>query len=113
MGVTEPVPLLPVLTATVKDKRATSNLVKKLNTVLPISNLQHLKRVKSSKENGETRIQIILWEISQTCLKMIQTLDCNTSKVTFNMPVLKTDTGLPVFGNGCSSVSRTDSSCHS
>jgi len=111
--VTEAVPLLPVLTATVKDKRVTSNLVKKLNTVLPISNLQHLKRVNSSKENGETRIQIILWEISQTCLKMIQTLNCTTSTVTSIMSVRKSDPGLPVSGNANLALSRRDSSCHS
>jgi len=72
--VTEPVPLVPVLTATVKDKKATSNLVKKLNTVHPIPNLQHLKRVSSSQQDGQTRILIILWELSQASLDIIKTM---------------------------------------
>jgi len=109
--VTEAVPLLPVLTATVKDKRATSNLVKKLNTVFPLSNLQHLKRVNSCKEGGITRIQIILWEISQTCLQMIQTLNCNTSEVTTDMTLSRTDGIKLVSGNTDLSVARADSSC--
>lgn len=72
--VTEPVPLIPVLTATVKDKKATSNLVKKLNNVHPIPNLQHLKRVNSSQHEGQTRILIILWELSQASLDIIKTM---------------------------------------
>jgi len=110
--VTEAVPLLPVLTATVKDKRATSNLVKKLNTVLPIDNLQHLKRVNSSKENGLTRIQIILWEISQTCLQMIQTLNCNSSEVITDESVSGVSGIELVSVTTDLSVSRAHSSCH-
>jgi len=109
--VTEAVPLLPVLTATVKDKRATSNLVKKLNTVFPITNLQHLKRVNSCKEGGITRIQIILWEISQTCLQMIQTLNCNTSEVITDTTLSRTAGIELVSGTTDLSVSREDSSC--
>jgi len=73
--VTEPVPLIPVLTATVKDKKCTSILVKKLNSVLPIPTLQHLKRVSSCKDDGEVRILILLWELAETCLKMLQSLN--------------------------------------
>jgi len=110
--VTEAVPLLPVLTATVKDKRATSNLVKKLNAVFPISNLQHLKRVNSCKDGGITRIQIILWEISQTCLQMIQTLNCNTSEeVITDITLSRTDGIELVSGATDLFLARADSSC--
>jgi len=70
--VTEPVPLIPVLTATVKNKKSTSSLVKKLNVVLPVPALQHLKRVNSCKDDGEVRILILLWELAETCLEMLQ-----------------------------------------
>ena len=43
--VTQPVPLIPVLAANIRNKKYTSLLVKKLNDKLPIANLQHLKRV--------------------------------------------------------------------
>ena len=62
--ITEPVPLVPVLTATVKNKKLTSLLVKKFNEHFPIENLQHLKRVNSKKVEGALLISVILWEVS-------------------------------------------------
>jgi len=73
--VTQPVPLIPVLTAAVKDRKATSKLVKKLNEVLQIPNLQHLKRVNSSQAEGQTKILLILWELSQQCLDIIKSIN--------------------------------------
>ena len=61
--ITEPVPLVPVLTATVKNKKFTSLLVKKFNEQFPIENLQHLKRVNSKKVEGALLISVILWEV--------------------------------------------------
>jgi len=62
--VTDPVPLIPVLTATIKNKKLTSKIVKKFKDVIPLENLQHLKRVNSRKVNDEVVISILLWEVS-------------------------------------------------
>jgi hypothetical protein len=47
---------------------------RKLSNVLPLPNLQHLKRVNSSQHDGQTRILIILWELSQASLDIIKTM---------------------------------------
>ena len=62
--VIDPVPLIPVLTATIKNKKLTSKIVKKFKDVIPLENLQHLKRVNSRKVNDEVVISILLWEVS-------------------------------------------------
>lgn len=64
---TLPIPLVPALAAQISDKKLTSKLIKKLNEVLPLPNLQHLKRVKSVKEGSETRIYLLLWSIDNHC----------------------------------------------
>jgi len=89
--VTQPVPLLPVLTAMVKDKKATSSLVKKLSTVHPIPNLQHLKRVNSSQQDGQTRILIILWELSEKCLEIIKNMNCSVGLEVLSVPITDPD----------------------
>lgn len=41
---------------------------RKLNEVLPLPRLQHLKRVKSLKEGSTTRIYLLLWSLDPpTC----------------------------------------------
>ena len=60
--VTQPVPLIPVLAANIRNKKFTSLLVKKLNDKLPIQKLQHLKRVNSRKIDNVTVISVILWQ---------------------------------------------------
>jgi len=62
-----PVPLVPALAAQISDKKLTSKLIKKLNEVLPLPSLQHLKRVKSVKDGTETRIYLLLWSIDDHC----------------------------------------------
>jgi len=64
---TLPVPLVPALAAQIVDKKLTSKLIRKLNEVLPLPNLQHLKRVKSVKEGTETRIYLLLWSLDNHC----------------------------------------------
>ena len=61
--VTQPVPLIPVLAANIRNKKFTSLLVKKLNDKLPIQNFQHLKRVNSRKIDNVTVISVILWHL--------------------------------------------------
>ena len=61
--VTQPVPLMPVLAANIRNKKFTSLLVKKLNDKLPILKLQHLKRVNSRKIDNVTVISVILWHL--------------------------------------------------
>jgi len=56
----QPVPLVPALAAQILNKKDTSRLIQKLNEVLPIPSLQHLKRVKSSKD----MILLMLWPLS-------------------------------------------------
>ena len=63
--VTQPVPLIPVLAANIKNKKFTSLLVKKLNDKLPIAKLQHLKRVNSRKVNNVTVISVLLWQLDR------------------------------------------------
>ena len=61
-----PVPLVPVLAATVKDRKVTSLLVKLLNQHFPAEKLQHLKRVNSSRTaEGATVISVLLWEAEE------------------------------------------------
>ena len=60
--VIQPVPLIPVLAANIRNKKFTSLLVKKLNEKLPIQKLQHLKRVNSRKIDNVTVISVILWQ---------------------------------------------------
>ena len=61
-----PVPLVPVLAATVKDRKVTSLLVKLLNQHFPADKLQHLKRVNSSRTaEGATVISVLLWEVEE------------------------------------------------
>jgi len=63
-----PVPLVPALAAQILDKKETSKLIRRLNEVLPIPYLQHLKRVKSLKEGETTYIYLLLWRLdSLTC----------------------------------------------
>eukprot|EP00092_Neocalanus_flemingeri_P104780 GFUD01134253.1.p1 GENE.GFUD01134253.1~~GFUD01134253.1.p1 ORF type:complete len:388 (-),score=106.77 GFUD01134253.1:104-1267(-) len=93
---TQPVPLIPVLTATVKDKRATSKLVKKLSNVLPIPSLQHLKRVNSSQDGGKTSILLILWELSQKCLDVL-----NEMKVVVDENLSISRSGLSAYATTC------------
>lgn len=63
-----PVPLVPALAAQILDKKETSKLIRRLNEVLPIPCLQHLKRVKSLKEGETTYIYLLLWRLdSATC----------------------------------------------
>jgi tRNA-specific adenosine deaminase 3 len=54
-----PVPLVPALAAQIINKKETSRLIQKLNMVLPLPTLQHLKRVKSSKDY----ILLLLWPL--------------------------------------------------
>jgi len=84
-AVKQPVPLIPVLALTVKDKKATSKLVKKLNDRLPLPNLQYLKRVNSCQDPDKTSILILLWELSQNCLDIIRNinLDSNVENLSF------------------------------
>jgi len=63
-NISEPVPLIPVLTATIKNKKLTSKIVKKFKDVIPLENLQHLKRVNSRKVKDDVVISILLWEVS-------------------------------------------------
>ena len=49
-----PVPLVPVLAATVKNRKVTSLLVKLLNQHFPADKLQHLKRVNSSSTENSS-----------------------------------------------------------
>jgi len=76
-----PVPLVPALAAQIRDKRETSRLIKKLNTVLPLPTLQHLKRVKSSKD----AIHLLLWPLElpskSTSSPSNQHCDTNTSSL--------------------------------
>ena len=61
-----PVPLVPVLAATVKNRKVTSLLVKLLNQHFPADKLQHLKRVNSSRTaEGATVISVLLWEAEE------------------------------------------------
>lgn len=64
-----PVPLVPALAAQIIDKKQTSILIRKLNEVLPIGCLQHLKRVKSCKEGDQSIILLLLWSLDSdsTC----------------------------------------------
>jgi len=57
-----PVPLAKALAAQIINKKDTSKLIQKLNEVLPLPSLQHLKRVKSSKDY----ILLLLWPLSST-----------------------------------------------
>lgn len=57
-----PVPLVSAVAAQIKDKKETSKLIRQLNEVLPITSLQHLKRVKSVKEAESTSIRLLLWQ---------------------------------------------------
>jgi len=113
--ITGDVPLLPVMTATVKDKRTISSLVKSLNGVLPIPNLQHLKRVNSVNKDGQMKIQIILWEMSEKCLEIIHTMDSATGEVTNTSAgeaTAEMKTCVPVISEGTDLyVSRTESRC--
>jgi len=74
-----PVPLVPALAAQIRDKRETSRLIQKLNTVLPLPTLPHLKRVKSSKD----AIHLLLWPLdppsTSTSPPSKQHCDTNTS----------------------------------
>lgn len=58
-----PVPLVPALAAQIIDQKQTSKLIRKLNEVLPLPRLQHLKRVKSLKEGDTTKIYLLLWSL--------------------------------------------------
>eukprot|EP00088_Acartia_fossae_P008192 TRINITY_DN13892_c0_g1_i1.p1 TRINITY_DN13892_c0_g1~~TRINITY_DN13892_c0_g1_i1.p1 ORF type:complete len:439 (+),score=63.98 TRINITY_DN13892_c0_g1_i1:56-1372(+) len=61
-----PVPLIPALAAQILDKNKTSMLIQKLNSVLPLPGLRHLKRVKSCREGGgEVTILLLLWILDQ------------------------------------------------
>ncbi|XP_023329157.1 probable inactive tRNA-specific adenosine deaminase-like protein 3 [Eurytemora carolleeae] len=62
-----PVPLVPALAAQIIDKKQTSTLIRKLNEVLPLPSLQHLKRVKSLKEGDTNSIYLLLWSIDPDC----------------------------------------------
>jgi tRNA-specific adenosine deaminase 3 len=62
-----PVPLVPALSAQIIDKKQTSKLIRKLNDVLPLPNLQHLKRVKSLKTGDVTNIFLLLWSLDTDC----------------------------------------------
>lgn len=70
-----PVPLVPALAAQIRDKRDTSRLIQKLNTVLPLPNLLHLKRVKSSKD----AIHLLLWPLESSATKSTSTTTTSTS----------------------------------
>jgi len=60
-AVTWDIPQVQVISAQVSDVKQTSALVKKLNEVLPLPSLQHLKRVKSFKtDNNKPVIHIIV-----------------------------------------------------
>lgn len=61
--VLEPIPLVPVLAAVIKDKRSTSHLVKLLNEFIPIPSLKHLKRVNSRRTDDALSILLLLWEL--------------------------------------------------
>jgi len=56
-----PVPLVPALAAQILDKKQTSTLIRRLNEVLPVPRLQHLKRVKSCREDNS--ILLLLWRL--------------------------------------------------
>jgi tRNA-specific adenosine deaminase 3 len=60
-----PIPLVEVFVCRVRDPKQTSSLIRKINDVAPIASLQHLKRVKSSKNSatGGTSIFLLLWEV--------------------------------------------------
>jgi len=62
-----PVPLVPALAAQIIDRTQTSSLIRKLNEVLPIGCLQHLKRVKSCKEGDQSIILLLLWSLDSAC----------------------------------------------
>ena len=52
-----------VVVVEVHDKKMTSQLVKKLQELAPLEDLQHLKRVKSSKDSTGGRVQVLLWKL--------------------------------------------------
>jgi len=60
-----PVPLVPALAAQILDKKQTSKLIRRLNEVLPVPRLQHLKRVKSCREDNS--ILLLLWRLDDNC----------------------------------------------
>lgn len=53
-------PTVAVVSAEVADPKQTSSLVRKLNEMLPLPSLQHVKRVKSVKDCDNTRIFILI-----------------------------------------------------
>ena len=55
------VPLVPVLTARIRNKKLTSKIVKKLNDHFPISELSHLKRVNNRLVDQNNVLSVILW----------------------------------------------------
>ena len=61
--VREAVPLVLALAVEVVDRRQTSALVKTLADLAPLGSLQHLKRVRSSKDavTGAASVQLLLW----------------------------------------------------
>ena len=63
--VRDAVPLVPVLTATLKNKKMTSGLVKKLNEHFPIGELSHLKRANSRTVGSVSVISVILWRTEE------------------------------------------------
>eukprot|EP00088_Acartia_fossae_P000623 TRINITY_DN10256_c0_g1_i10.p1 TRINITY_DN10256_c0_g1~~TRINITY_DN10256_c0_g1_i10.p1 ORF type:complete len:583 (-),score=115.27 TRINITY_DN10256_c0_g1_i10:218-1966(-) len=67
----QPVPLVPAIAATIINKKETSRLIQRLNEVLPLPSLQHLKRVKSSKDV----ILLLLWPVHDT--KKVVTSSCS------------------------------------
>jgi len=83
--VTLPVPKVDVLVVEIVDKKCTASLIRKFNEVLPIRSLQHLKRVKSTKniETGACEIYLLLAEIGpstrETVLDSLEKLDVDIS----------------------------------
>ena len=59
--VRDPVPLVPVLTARIRNKKLTSKIVKNLNDHFPISQLSHLKRVNNRLVDKNNVLSVILW----------------------------------------------------
>jgi len=92
-----PVPLIPVLAVTVKDKKTTSKLVKKLNDCFPLPNLQHLKRVNSCQNSDKTSILILLWQLSQTCLDIIKNINLDNDEKNLSFSL----TGSSNFAASC------------
>jgi len=80
----QPVPLIPALAAQILNKKDTSRLIQKLNEVLPIPSLQHLKRVKSSKD----MILLMLWPLSPST-----TTPSSPSSLSQNCDIATSDVG--------------------